>query len=360
MRIGIPKEIKDSECRVGMTPAGVEELVRAGHTVRVEMGAGIGSSIPDSEYAHAGAVLVASASEAWDADLVVKVKEPLPSEFDFLHPQLTLFTYLHLASQLQLVGELQQRGVRAIGYETVQLDNGALPLLAPMSQVAGKMATQIGATLLQHDHGGRGILLGGVAGTAHGRVVILGGGHVGLNAAKIANGLGAQVMVADTNPSRLVYIDDIFHGKVITMVPTRRHIHELLADCDLLIGAALMAGARTPQVIERAMLRNMKPGSVLVDVSIDQGGIAETSRPTSLSNPTYVEEGIIHYCVTNIPGCVPATSTSALTSATLPYVLKLATQGVEAALASDAALGRGLNIEAGAIRHPAVARAVAG
>ena len=357
MHIGIPTEIKDNEYRVGATPAGVQEFVHAGHIVLVQAGAGLGSGIPDEAYQEAGAKIVATANEAWSTDLVCKVKEPLPAEYGFLRPELTLFTYLHLASQPELVKVLCGSGCTAIGYETVQLTNGALPLLAPMSQVAGKMATQVGAGFLQREHGGKGMLLGGVPGTRHGTVFILGGGNVGINAAKVAAGMGARVIIADNNPDRLTYIDDIFRGQIVTLMSTRRHIFELLPETDVLIGAALIPGARAPQLLAREQLKMMQPGSVLVDVAIDQGGMSETSRATSHSKPVYTEEGVIHYCVPNIPGSVPMTSTSALTNATLPYALKLAA-GVDAAVKTDPALALGVNIRAGKIVHPEVAREV--
>jgi len=343
MRIGVPKETKNNEYRVGMVAAGVEELVCDGHEVLVERGAGMGSGISDADYEQAGAIIVDTSAEAWDAGLVVKIKEPLPEEYDYLQPGLLLFTFLHLAAMPGLTEVLLKRKVRAAGYETVQLADGSLPLLAPMSQVAGKMAVQLGAAFLQREKGGSGILLGGVPGTKHGRIVILGGGNVGINAAKVAYGLGAQVVIIDSNHARLSYIDDIFDGKVVTLTSNARNVSEALPNSDMLVGAALIAGARAPQLLSRALIASMRPGSVFVDVAIDQGGMSETSRPTSHADPVYVEEGIIHYCVPNIPGSVPVTSTYALTNVTAPFARKLASEGLAAALKEDIALARGIN-----------------
>lgn len=358
MRIGVPKEIKDHEFRVGMVPAGVAELVRRGHEVVIQTGAGMGSGIGDQEYAAAGGRVVTSAAEVWDADLVVKVKEPLPIEYEFLRPGMTLFTFLHLAGVPELLDVLLQHKVRAIAYETVQTDDGRLPLLAPMSQVAGKMAVQIGASYLQREKGGMGILLGGVPGTKHGRIVIIGAGNVGINAAKVAYGLGAQVTIIDKDHHRLAYLDDVFDGKVVTLMSNRLNIREAAAGCAMLVGAALVPGGRAPILVDREILEEMVDGSVFVDVAIDQGGIGALSKPTSHARPTYKACGVIHYCVPNIPGAVPGTSTFALTNVTLPYVLLMAEKGVQAALGQCPELARGVNAWDGHLVHPAVANSL--
>lgn len=358
MVIGVPKEIKENEHRVGIVPSGVEELVRQGNTVLVQAGAGAGSGISDDDYRAAGARIAPLASEVWGAaDLVMKVKEPLRSEYDRLRPGQILFTFLHLAPLPELGRVLLERRIRAVAYETIQLADGSLPLLAPMSQVAGKMAVQLGAAFLQRERGGLGILLGGVPGTKHGRIAIVGGGSVGINAAKVAYGLGAEVVIIDLNHARLSYIDDVFDGKVVTLMSNRRNLREAAAACDMLVGAVLVPGARAPRLIDRELLRGMKRGSVFVDVAIDQGGISETSRATTHSDPVYVEEGVIHYCVPNIPGSVPMTSTYALTNVTLPYCCKLAAPGLEATLLRDHALARGVNSWDGAITCAPVAEA---
>lgn len=343
MVIGIPKEIKESEHRVGIVPAGVEELVRDGHSVLVESGAGLGTGISDDDYRDAGARIAPDAAAVWgEAGLVMKVKEPLPPEYGLMRSGQVLFTFLHLAPLPQLVRVLLDRGVRAVAYETIQLADGSLPLLAPMSQVAGKLAVQLGAAFLQRERGGMGILLGGVPGTKHGRIVIIGAGAVGINAAKVAYGLGAEVVLVDLNHARLSYIDDVFDGKVVTLISSRRNLREAAAGCDMLVGAVLIAGAKAPRLVDREVLKGMKKGSVFVDVSIDQGGISETSRPTSHADPVYVEEGVLHYCVPNIPGAVPVTSTYALTNVTLPYCRTLA-RDPRTALLADPALARGVN-----------------
>ncbi len=359
MIIGVPREIKNNEYRVGIVPAGVEELVGDGHRVLVEAGAGEGSGITDARFLAAGAEIAADAGQVWrSADLVMKVKEPLPEEYPLLQEGQLLFTFLHLAPLPDLVAVLRARQVRAVAYETIQLADGSLPLLAPMSQVAGKMAVQLGAAFLQREKGGSGILLGGVPGTKHGRIVILGGGAVGINAAKVAYGLGAQVVIVDIDHARLSYIDDVFDGKVVTLMSNRRSIREAAAECDMLVGAVLVAGAKAPRLVDREVLRGMKDGSVFVDVAIDQGGISETSRPTSHADPVYVEEGVIHYCVPNIPGAVPMTSTYALTNVTLPYCRKLAGEDVPRVLRNDPALAKGVNTWAGQITCPPVAAAL--
>lgn len=359
MVIGVPREIKNHEYRVGLTPAGVEELVADGHRVLVEAGAGVGSGIADAAYQAAGAQVAADAAAVWAAaELVVKVKEPLAAEYGLLREGQLLFTFLHLAPLPDLVAVLLDRRVRAVAYETVQLADGSLPLLAPMSQVAGKLAVQVGASLLQRDRGGAGVLLGGVPGSRRGRVVILGGGTVGLNAAKVAHGLGAQVTLIDLHHPRLSYLDDVFGGQVETLLSSRRAIREAATGCDLLIGAALVPGAKAPLLVDRAVLRGMEEGSVFVDVAIDQGGTSETSRPTSHADPLYIEEGVLHYCVPNIPGAVPRTSTQALTGVTLPYCRKLASGNLGDTLRADPALARGVNTWDGHLTCPAVAAAL--
>ncbi|NOY46061.1 MAG: alanine dehydrogenase [Deltaproteobacteria bacterium] len=357
MIVGVPKERKNNEYRVGIVPSGVEELTRDGHTVLIETGAGLGSGISDEEFVSAGARIASSAREVWEAaDLVMKVKEPLPEEYDLLQEGQILFTFLHLAPLPELGRVLLERRIRAVAYETIQLGDGSLPLLAPMSQVAGKMAVQLGAAFLQREKGGMGILLGGVPGTKHGRIVIIGGGAVGINAAKVAYGLGAEVVIIDINHARLSYIDDVFDGKVVTLMSNRRNVREAAASCDMLVGAVLVPGAKAPRLVDREILRGMKPGSVFVDVAIDQGGVSETSRPTSHSDPVYEEEGVIHYCVPNIPGSVPMTSTYALTNVTLPYCRKIAS-GVEEALRADPSLAKGVNTWDGHVTCRPVAEA---
>jgi alanine dehydrogenase len=358
MVVGIPKEIKDNEFRVGIVPSGVEELIRDGHRVVIERGAGFGSGIADREYQDTGAEVLSSSEAVWRAaDLVMKVKEPLPSEYGCIREGQILFTFLHLAPLPELGRVLLEKKVRAVGYETIELADGSLPLLAPMSQVAGKMAVQLGAAFLQRERGGMGILLGGVPGTKHGRIVIIGGGAVGINAAKVAYGLGAEVVIIDVNHTRLSYIDDVFDGKVVTLMSNQANIREAATGCHMLVGAVLIPGAKSPRLVDRSILRGMRKGSVFVDVAIDQGGISETSRPTSHSDPVYLEEGVIHYCVPNIPGSVPVTSTYALTNVTLPYCRKLACTDVAAVLRSDPALARGVNIWDGRITCSPVAEA---
>lgn len=358
MRIGIPTETKDNEYRVGIVPSGVEELVHHGHEVLIQAGAGEGSAIPNEEFQEAGASILPNAPALWEnSELIMKVKEPLPSEYNLLKKSQLLFAFLHLAPLPDLVDILIERQIRSVAYETVQATDGSLPLLAPMSQVAGKMAVQLGAAYLQKEKGGIGRLLGGVPGTKHGRIVIIGGGNVGMSAAKVAYGLGAEVVIIDTDHSRLSYIDDVFDGKVVTLMSNSRNIREAAASCDMLVGAVLLPGALAPRIVTRDVLKGMRPGSVFVDVSIDQGGMGETSRATSHSQPTYVEEGIIHYCVPNIPGSVPATSTIALTNVTLPYCLRLAANPVTA-LRTDPGLALGANTWSGHITCQPVAEAL--
>lgn len=357
MVIGIPKEIKREENRVAATPAGVAAFVAHGHRVIVEPGAGSGSRIPDDRYARAGAVLV-PAERLWtEADMILKVKEPLPSECQHLRPGLILFTYLHLAADEGLTHLLLDRRVSALGYETIQLDDGSLPLLSPMSEVAGRLAVHVGGWCLHAQNGGRGVLLSGAAGVRPAKVVILGAGIAGFSACQVAVGTGAHVSILDVNPSKLRYVHDILGGHVTTVMSNRANIEEEVISADLVIGAVLIPGARAPRLISRSLVRAMLPGAALVDLSIDQGGCAETSRPTTHDKPTYVEEEVVHYCVANMPGIVPHTATHALTNATLSYALAIADQGIETALRADAALRRGLNTWDGKVTHPGVAAA---
>ncbi|NOT10500.1 MAG: alanine dehydrogenase [Methylococcaceae bacterium] len=356
MLIGLPKEIKDNESRVGMTPGLVRTLVRSGHQVLVERGAGEGSSLTDQEYQAAGADLVPQAEDAWKAQLVIKVKEPVVSEYHYLRQDLTLFTYLHLASNKPLTDALLASGTTSIAYETVQTDDGKLPLLIPMSEVAGRMATQVGATYLQKSHGGRGILMGGVPGVAPANVAIIGGGIVGSNAARVAVGLGAQVTVLDVNHERLKYLDDLYRGHLHTRMSDDASIEEIVFQADLVIGAILIPGGRAPWIITRSMLPQMRNGAVIVDVAVDQGGCVETTRATTHSQPTYEIDGVLHYCVANMPGAVPRTSTFALTNQTSAYIQKLANEGI-AALQNGTPLQRGLNTYRGHLTYPAVAEA---
>ena len=358
MIIGIPKETKSHEYRVAAPPVAVQALAYAGHTVRVETGAGSGSGFDDDAYRAAGAEIVAVAADAWAAPMVLKVKEPTPAEYGFLRSDLVLFTFLHLAADRPLTDALLAAGTTGVAYETVQFDGGGLPLLTPMSEVAGRMATQVGAHYLSRFLGGRGLLLGGVPGVASGEVVILGGGAVGTNAAKMAIGLGAQVTLLDVSHARLQYLDDVFGGRIQTLASHPGTIAEAVARADLLIGAVLVPGARAPHLVGRAMLGSMRPGSVIVDVAVDQGGCIETIRPTTHDAPTYLVDGIVHYGVANMPGAVPNTSTLALSNQTLPYALKLAADPM-AALRSDRVLARGLNAFAGHITHPGVGEAFA-
>ena len=358
MIVGVPREIKAEENRVALTPSGAGALVAHGHVVLVEHGAGEGSSLPDRLYADAGARLV-DADGLWDqAALVLKVKEPQPSEYARLRPDVVLFTYLHLAATPDLVAVLRARRVRALAYETLQLDDGSLPLLAPMSEVAGRLAVQAGAWCLQAQHGGRGVLLSGASGVRPAHIVILGAGIAGTNACQVAVGVGAHVSILDVNPAKLRYVHDILGGHVTTVMSNRANIDEEVLSADLVIGTVLIPGALAPKLVPRALVRAMKRGAALVDISIDQGGCAETSRPTTHAAPTYVEEGVVHYCVTNMPGVVPHTSTHALTNATLSYALALADQGFEAALRVSAPLRHAANVVAGEVTHPGVAEAV--
>ncbi|MBZ0105870.1 MAG: alanine dehydrogenase [Sulfuricella denitrificans] len=355
MLIGVPKEIKDHEFRVGLTPTGVRALVAAGHEVKVESRAGASIGYADDRYAAAGAQIAAGAAEVFDCPMVIKVKEPQPAEIGLLREGQILFTYLHLAANAGLTRQLVERKIIGIAYETVTDAQGRLPLLTPMSEVAGRIAIQAGATSLQMNHGGSGVLLGGVPGVMPGKVVILGAGTVGTEAAKMALGLGADVTIVDINLSRLRYLDDIFGGRLKTCFSQTGAIEALVTDADLVIGSVLIPGKSAPKLISRVLLGKMRPGSVLVDVAIDQGGCAETSRPTTHSQPTYVESGVVHYCVTNMPAACARTSTQALTHATLPYALKIASLGYREALRQDAGLLNGLNLHQGQVTHPNVA-----
>jgi alanine dehydrogenase len=357
MIIGLPKEIKDNEYRVAMTPGAVRQVAEGGHRVLVEPDAGKGSGFQDDEYRQAGATLVSAAEDAWDADLVVKVKEPQPSEFDLMRPGLVLFTYLHLAAEEEVTLEMLKREVTGIAYETVETPDGKLPLLVPMSQVAGRMAVQVGSQYLEKTYGGRGKLLGGIPGVRPADVTILGAGVVGTNAAQIALGMGAHVMLLDVNADRLQYLDQVLTGRLTTLSANPVNIAEAVRRADLLVGAVLMKGARAPQLVTREMIQSMETGSVVVDVSVDQGGCVETTRPRTHSDPTYVVDGVIHYGVTNMPGAVPRTSTYALSNATLPYIMKMMREGVLDALQGDLALQRGVNTHQGKITYDAVANA---
>ena len=359
MKIGVPKEIKVHEYRVGLVPAGVHELVEAGHQVLVQSGAGAGIGFDDSHYQAAGAKIAAQAADLFAAsELIVKVKEPQLSECKMLRAGQVLFTYLHLAADKAQAQALLASGATAIAYETVTAADGSLPLLTPMSEVAGRMSVQVGANCLQKANGGFGVLLGGVPGVQPAKVVILGGGVSGTHAAEMAVGLRADVTVVDRSVKRLRELSSMFSNQLKTVYSTAHAIEALVREADLVIGAVLITGAAAPKLVTRAMVKTMKPGAVLVDIAIDQGGCFETSRPTTHAEPTYVLDGVIHYCVTNMPGAVPRTSTFALTNATLPYIKAIADQGWRAALASDAGLARGLNVHAGQLTYEAVARAL--
>ncbi len=356
MIVGVAKEIKDHETRVGLTPGGAAALVEHGHRVLVQQSAGAGSGIPDIEYEEAGAEIVPEAAAVWgQADLVVKVKEPQVSETEFFRPGLVLFTYLHLAPLPELTQALLDKRVNAVAYETIRENDGSLPLLTPMSEVAGRMSVQVGAQYLEAPNGGRGILLGGVPGVAAANVVILGGGVVGHNAAKIAVGLGANVTIIDRNLQRLREIDDIYNGNVVTLASNPHTVREALRLADLVVGAVLIPGASAPKLVKRDMITMMKRGSVVVDVAVDQGGCFETSRPTTHSDPTYFVDDVLHYCVSNMPAAVPHTSTYALTNATFPYLMDLATNGLEKACQASAAVREGVNTYQGHIVYAAVA-----
>lgn len=359
MRVGVPKEIKPDENRVALTPAGAHTLVSHGHKVFIESGAGVGSGFEDADYIAAGATILPSAGEVWgEADMIMKVKEPLPPEYPKMRKGQMLFTYLHLAPEPELTRALMEQGVDAVAYETVELPSRALPLLTPMSEIAGRMSVQVGAHFLEKRHGGRGVLLGGVPGVLPAEVVIIGAGVVGTNAAKMAVGLGAKVTIIDINLDRLRYLDDIFGSKVQTLASNPFSIADAVKKADLVVGAVLIPGAKAPKLVSEAMVAEMKPGSVIVDVAIDQGGCIETmDHTTTHSNPTFVKHGVVHYSVPNIPGAVPRTSTFALTNATLPYAVLLANKGFKEAVKSDIPLSKGVNVTNGKITYEAVAKA---
>ncbi len=356
MKIGVPKEIKNNEYRVAMTPAGVVSLTSAGHEVYIETGAGLGSAFTDADYIAAGANIVETAKEAWAQEMVMKVKEPIKSEYQYFHEGLILFTYLHLAPELELTQALLDNKVVGIAYETVQLPNRSLPLLTPMSEVAGKMSVQIGAQYLEKMSGGKGILLGGVSGVPRGKVTIVGGGMAGTNAARIAVGMGANVTILDLNPERLRQLEDIFGHSVQTLMSNPYNIAESVKDSDLVIGSVLIPGAKAPKLVTEEMVKSMKPGSVIVDIAIDQGGSFETTdRVTTHDNPTYVKHGVVHYAVANMPGAVPRTSTIALTNNTVPYALQIANKGYKKACIENEALKKGINTLEGHVVYKAVA-----
>lgn len=356
MRIGIPKEIKNNENRVAITPAGVVALVNAGHEVLIEMNAGLGSSFTNEAYQEAGAVIVEDAASVWaSTEMIMKVKEPISSEYKYFRKELILFTYLHLAAEPALAQALKESGVLAIAYETVAV-NRTLPLLTPMSEVAGRMAAQIGAQFLEKNNGGKGILLSGVPGVKRGKVAVIGGGMVGTNAAKIAIGLGADVTILDLSPDRLRQLDDIFGNELTTLISNPYNIAEAVKDADLVIGAVLIPGAKAPKLVTEEMVKSMSPGSVIVDVAIDQGGIFETvDHITTHDNPTYVKHGVVHYAVANMPGAVPQTSTVALTNVTVPFALQIANKGAIKAILENDALAKGVNVANGEITFEAVA-----
>jgi alanine dehydrogenase len=357
MIIGLPKEIKDNEYRVAMTPGGISQLVMAGHSILVETHAGEGSGFENHEYEAAGATIVSNGREAWDAELVVKVKEPQPDEFESIRSGQCLFTFLHLAADKDLTLAMMKRGVTGIAYETVETADGNLPILTPMSEVAGRMSIQIGARYLEKTRGGRGKLLGGVPGVRPADVTIIGAGIVGTNAAQMALGLGAHVMILDIDTERLRYLEQVLSGRLTTLSSNPLNIAEAVKRADLVIGAVLVKGAKAPRLVTKAMVQKMEAGSVIVDVAVDQGGCIETTRPATHSDPVHVVEGILHYGVTNIPGAVPRTSTYALSNATLPYIMSMAEKGIKVALSEDQALAKGVNVHKGKITYKAVARA---
>ncbi|MCR8644041.1 alanine dehydrogenase [Paenibacillus sp. N1-5-1-14] len=358
MIIGVPKEIKNNENRVGITPAGVTTFLNNGHEVWVQTNAGSGSGFADSDYTAAGAKIVPTAAEAWSAQMVIKVKEPIAEEYEYFREGLVLYTYLHLAPEPELTKALIEKKVTAIAYETIQLDNGALPLLTPMSEVAGRMSIQIGAQFLENPHGGKGVLLGGVPGVSPAEVVIIGGGIVGTNAAKMAVGMGASVTIIDVSPDRLRQLDDLFGGRLKTLMSNSYNIAQAVKKADLLIGAVLIPGARAPRLVTDEMVKSMMPGSVIVDVAIDQGGSIETvDRITTHSNPTYEKHGVVHYSVANMPGAVARTSTNALTNVTIPYGVQIANKGYKQAALDNKALAKGINVVDGHVTYKAVAEA---
>jgi alanine dehydrogenase len=356
--VGVPAEVKDNEYRVAVTPEGVRELTHAGHRVLLQDGAGTGSNIPQERYERTGAEIVARAAEVWrEADMILKVKEPIPDEYEFLREGQILFTYLHLAAGRDLTQALVDRKVSAVAYETVQLPDGRTPLLAPMSEVAGRMAPHVGARLQEREYGGRGILMGGVSGVRPAKVLVLGAGMAGMNAAWIAAGMEAEVVVIDRNLDRLRYIDQMQRGRIMTLMSDRLTIEQRVRETDVLIGTVLVAGARAPKLVTEEMIRSMRPGSVVIDISIDQGGCFETSHMTTHSDPTYVVHDVVHYCVGNMPGAVPNTSTYALTNVTLPFALAIAEHGLEEAVRSDPLLAGGVNAYGGQLTNQPVADA---
>lgn len=358
MKIGVPKEIKNNENRVSITPAGVVALIKCGHTVVIEKEAGLGSGFLDEDYLNVGAIIVENAQEAWQQDMVIKVKEPLPKEYKYFREKLILFTYLHLAPAPELTKALMENKVIAIAYETVQLDDNSLPLLVPMSEVAGRLAPQLACEFLHEQYGGKGIVIGGVTGTPRGKITIIGGGIAGLNAIKMAVGLEAQVTVIDLNPKRLAYLDDIFGNKISTLISNPYNIAQAVKQSDVVIGAVLIPGASAPKLVTEDMIKTMSKGSVVIDIAIDQGGIFETTdRITTHDDPIYTKYGVIHYAVANMPGVVPRTSTIALTNATLPYMVSIANKGYKNALLENKSLLKGLNVIDGKVTFEAVAKA---
>ena len=358
MIVGVPKEVKDNEYRVALTPEGAHELSRAGHEVLIERSAGDGSSLHEDRYRRAGADMAASADEVWSSvDMVLKVKEPIAEEYERMREGQILFTYLHLAAERELTQALLDHKVQGVAYETVQLEDGRLPLLAPMSEVAGRMAPHVGATLQEKEHGGRGVLLGGVSGVRPGRVLVLGAGMAGANAAWIAAGMEAEVIVVDKDLDKLRFIDQIHKGRIITLMSDQLTLEQRVRESDVLIGSVLVAGARAPKLVSEEMVASMRPGSVVIDIAIDQGGCIETSHMTTHSDPTYIAHGVVHYCVGNMPGAVPNTSTYALTNVTLPYALEIANRGLDDAVREDPALARGVNTYGGQLTNAGVAEA---
>jgi alanine dehydrogenase len=356
--VGIPKEVKDNEFRIAATPEGVRELVDAGQTVLIEEGAGLGSSLPEERYKRSGAQFVASAEDVWrGADMILKVKEPLPSEYELMREGQILFTYLHLAANADLTQELIRRKVDAVAYETVQLPDGRLPLLAPMSEIAGRMAPHVAARFLEKEAGGRGVLMGGVSGVRPARVLVLGAGMAGANAAWIAAGMEAEVIVVDKNLDKLRFIDQIHKGRIVTLMSDRLTLEQRVREADAVIGAVLLPGAKAPVIVSEEMVASMRTGSVIVDIAIDQGGCVATSHMTTHSDPTYTEHDVVHYCVGNMPGAVPNTSTYALTNVTLPYALDIAGKGLEDAVKADPVLAGGVNIFGGSVTNEGVAEA---
>jgi alanine dehydrogenase len=356
--VGIPREVKDNEYRVAATPEGVRELVDAGNTVLIEEGAGAGSGLTEERYKRAGGQFVVTAEDVWrGADMILKVKEPQPSEHELMREGQILFTYLHLAANRELTQALMRRGVQSVAYETVQLPDGRLPLLAPMSEIAGRMAPHVAARFLEKEHGGRGVLMGGVSGVRPARLLVLGAGMAGANAAWIAAGMEAEVIVVDKNLDKLRFIDQIHKGRIITLMSDRLTLEQRVREADAVIGSVLLPGAKAPVIVSEEMVASMRPGSVIVDIAIDQGGCVETSRMTTHSEPTFTVHDVVHYCVGNMPGAVPNTSTYALTNVTLPYVLGIAAKGLEGAVRDDPALARGVNVYAGSVTNDGVAEA---